>query len=745
MYHILFIKSKLLLAGLFFSILGYSQSYTGEVLDENNQPLVNAYVSLIGLKRPAIATDLDGKFSIDKVSENDSLYITFVGYQDLKIKALDSYMTIQLVRDNTLDESVVKADLKGTQVSLLDPKDSEILTVTELCKAACCNLSEAFETNASIDASFTDAVTGTRQIQMLGLSGTYVQITQDNIPSVRGLASVLGLSRIPGTWINNIYISKGAGSVTNGYESVTGQINVATFSPETAKGSHVNMYFNQGGRGEFNSYSPYKISEKLSGILLTHAEYIDRENDRNNDGFYDVPLKFDIALRNSIVWKSPKGWSGNYTANLFSGKRTAGFINEENTVNPWPANHSSLALDFSAKTGYVFPDAEWHSFGSQINFGYDSHNATFGSKEYEGIHNFFRANLLYWCQQTETWEYTLGVSSVIDNYTESLDSMDFDRTENVQGIFFENTWEPNKTLVIVSGIRADYHNFYGAFFSPRLHARFHLNENRAIKLAAGIGHRSPVTIMDNIGVLASNRNISFPLNSTSSAYGLELETAFNYGISYTHTFKLSYRPASYSLDFYRTEFTNQVVVDRETPSEVKFYNLKGQSFSNSLQAEFNWEPFKRTELRMAYRYLDVKTDYDDGEVGAIEVPLIPPHRLFTNLAYKTKQSKKDQRWLFDLTAFWSSEQRLPLTGIESLDENRKSDSYLLMNGQITRDFSKDFSFYLGIENLLNFRQSNPIISSSELDSELFDASVIWAPIFGRMIYTGFRWDISKEK
>lgn len=744
MKNIFFLNLTLTLTLVGLTLVSHSQTHKGEVLDEKSEPLVGAYISLIGQKMSAVSTNVEGKFEIKKVSETDSLVVSFVGYLETRIKATSDFMSITLLPENTLDESVVEGDQLGIQRSLLDPKNSEVLTVTELCKAACCNLSEAFETNASIDASFTDAVTGTRQIQMLGLSGTYVQITQDNIPSVRGLASVLGISRIPGTWINSIYISKGAGSVTSGYESLTGQINVATFSPETAEGSHINMYFNGGGRGEFNSYTPYKISDQLSGILLTHAELNERVNDRNKDNFYDMPNLLDIALRNTLVWRSKKGWSGNYTANFFSSDRTAGYITDENQPNLWPANSQTTSFDFSGKTGFVWPEADWHSFGSQINFGIDNQQGSYGSRAYEGKHQFFRANLLYWCQQTDKWDYTVGVTSVLDDYSEQLDSLDFSRQENIQGIFFENTWEPTERIAVVSGIRADYHNMYGLFFSPRLHARFKIDDQKAFKIAAGIGHRSPVSITDNIGLLASNRQFVFPINQSTGAYGLDLESAYNLGASFTHKFKLSYRPASYSVDFYRTEFTNQVVVDRETPGQVGFYNLKGKSYSNSLQGEFKWEPLKRTEIRLAYRYLDVQTDYDDGNSETLNVPMIPPHRLFSNLGFKTKKGEKGQRWLVDLTTLWTSEQRLPLTGIDELDVDRTSESYALMNMQLTRDFRENFSFYVGVENVLDFRQSNPIISSSELDSEFFDASMIWAPIFGRMIYTGFRWDIGKK-
>lgn len=248
----------------------FAQNHTGIVHDEKHEPLIGAYVSIVGSRLPSVATDAEGKYSIAKISDSDTLLISFVGYVDFFLPTTGEYSHIDLIPSEgvNIDEAQVVEDLVGTQISLLDAKDSELLTTAELCKAACCNLSEAFETNASIDASFTDAVTGTRQIQMLGLSGKYVQITQDNIPVIRGLSTAYGLSRIPGTWIKDIYISKGAGSVTNGFESLTGQINVATFNSETAEGPHLNMYANAGGRIELNAFAPFKVNEKWNSMLL---------------------------------------------------------------------------------------------------------------------------------------------------------------------------------------------------------------------------------------------------------------------------------------------------------------------------------------------------------------------------------------------------------------------------------------------------------------------------------------------
>lgn len=720
-----------------------AQTHTGVIHDEKHTPLVGAYVSIIGSKMPSVPTDVNGEFSIAKITGQDSLLVSFIGYDDYIGPAIGGFMHIDLKPSDAvnIDEAKVESELLGTQVSLLDARDSELITTAELCKAACCNLSEAFETNASIDASFTDAVTGTRQIQMLGLSGKYVQITQDNIPAVRGLSTAYGLGRIPGTWIKDIYISKGSGSVTNGFESLTGQINVATFNPETAESAHLNMYGNAGGRFELNAYAPFKVNKKWSSILLVHSERNNRENDLNKDGFYDMPQSLDFVVRNSWLWRNGNGWNGDYSINYVNANSNAGQIKNECNPTPWEVDLNGEHVTFSAKTGYVWPEKTWQSFGSQIIGGYNVQSTSLGDRNYEGRHQYFRVNLMYACKQSDKWDYTAGISGQYDKYYEDLDTLSFDRTETVPGVFFENTWKPSEKLVLVSGVRGDYHNLYGALFSPRIHARYSFTNDQAFKIAAGMGHRSPVIIMDNIGLLASNRNISFPVDYKSDAYGLDIETAINLGASYTNKFKVAYRPAMFAVDFYHTQFTNQVIVDRETPGEVAFYNLEGESYSNSLQFEFKFEPLKRLESKFAYRYLDVRADYNQG---LINPPLIPENRVFNNTAYKTRSGNNGQRWLFDLTTLWTSSQRLPLSGIAELDKNIVTEDFFILNSQVTRDFSKNFSFYLGVENLLNFKQDNPIISSDDTSNQLFDASVIWAPVFGRNIYVGFRWDVAKK-
>ena len=173
-------------------------------------------------------TNSDGKFTLKTVEHAHMLVVKSIGFaaDTVHVHDIEEYLNVVLKEGSALTGVEVIYRKGGISFLTLDPRNTQIISTGELRKAACCNLAESFETNPSVDASFTDAVTGTKQIQMLGLAGKYTQIMQENIPTIRGLSSVYGLEYIPGAWVNSIYLSKGAGSVVNGYESLTEQINV---------------------------------------------------------------------------------------------------------------------------------------------------------------------------------------------------------------------------------------------------------------------------------------------------------------------------------------------------------------------------------------------------------------------------------------------------------------------------------------------------------------------------------------
>lgn len=706
------------------------------------EPLVGATVFWSKTSIGALS-DLDGHFEIETTTLTDSLVISYVGYQTRVIKYTGQEELDVKLELGSLGTVDIEYERHSTELSLMNVLNVQELGEKELCKAACCNLSESFETNASIDASFTDAVTGTRQIRMLGLDGKYSQITKDNIPLIRGLSTIYGLNYVPGAWIKSIQISKGVGSVTGGYESITGQINVAMKGSSNEEKMHVNAFVNQAGRLELNTINHFDVSKNLSTSLLTHGEFADKRWDNNGDGFIDEPLKKDIILRNEWLLRTKRVF-GSYQLTYLVQDQLSGQMgyqpNSEN-VNPWGASIATERIEAHAKTGLTYPGQDWKSWGSQLSFSQFNIDSELGGKTYDGFQRSYRANILFASRFNEEHKFMTGFSYVQDEFIENFRGTEYSRVEQAPGVFFEYTWSKPELFSVVAGVRGDQHNLYGSLFSPRLHARYSLSENISVKIGAGIGHRTANVVMENVGLLASNRYWPLFEKPPAANFGLPMETASNLGLNYLQKFRLFYRDATISADFYHTEFTNQLVVDLDQHAqEVNIYALDGQSYSNSAQFEMQMSPMKRFDVRLAYRWLDVKTDYD---AGLRAKPFVATHRAFTNLAYETKANDKGGQWRFDGTVQWVGQARIPdtFTNPEEFQVSDRSSGYTLINAQVTRVITKDFEVYLGGENLGNFRQPNPILSAENPSSDYFDASLVWGPIFGRMAYGGLRWTL----
>ncbi len=719
---------------------GQSGTATGTVVIEEDGKqigLPGASVIWSGTNQ-GTTTDQKGRFKLALSTESDSLSISFIGYQTVRMKYEGPFILALELGVQLKGVDIISKE-SSTALFLLDPLNIQRLDNTELRKAACCNLSESFETNASVDASFTDALTGTRQIRMLGLSGRYSQIMKDNIPNIRGLTTIYGLGYIPGDWIDNIYISKGAGSVTSGFESITGEINVALKDAQTEEKAHFNLYANEGGRTEFNTNVKHKVSDTWSTILLGHAEVNENEMDRNGDGFMDNPLQRDIVLRNQWMFRSKGSWEGQYAINYLDQHQKSGEMdfNAERTPELWGIHMDAERLEASAKTGYLLDDAWNSSFGSQ--FSVDRYNSSIqaGTQTFMGKQETYRANLLYatklGCAKKGM---TVGLTALAENYETRLDSLVMDREERVFGAYAEFTWNPSERLSSIIGLRADEHNLFGTMISPRLHVRYSLSESISLKGALGRGYRTANPVMDNLGYLASNREwtIEAPLVQ---------ESGWNTGLNLTYKFKLDYREASLAMDAYRTQFDSFSVVDIETPGQVNIYSLEGESYANTAQVEFAWEMLRRTNVRLAYRYTQAEVDY---RIGRRLQPFNPENRGFLNLSYETKATENTAQWKVDGTLQFIGKQRIPSSFSMSEEDQQSnissySEAFFQAHGQVSRIFKKGLEAYLGVENGGNYRQNNPIQSASAPFDPSFDASQIWAPIFGRMTYLGLRWTI----
>ena len=794
--HLLF----LLFAGQAFA-QGLSGVVMGESHDGKKEPLPFATVVWKGTRSGTLTDDL-GKFHIGIPPGATQLVVSYLGFtSDTITYSGGTQLSVTLKEGEGVRSSIdIVGERSSTFINSRDPQLFQVLNEKELCKAACCNLSESFETNASVDATFADAVTGTRQIRMLGLEGKYTQMLYDNSPSVRGLSSSSGLSFVPGPWVKNIYITKGVGSITSGYESMAGQINVALKNPDTAERFHLNAYAGSGGRTELNLVlGPKRESEEeivvvesehehdhehdheheaehehehehehdheheaehehhkhLKGSLLAHGAFSNLRTDMNKDGFLDNPLFSNILLRNEWHLEGHKGLGAQLALNYQNMNNVGGQFdfdpNDEIRSALWGVNTQTRRYEASAKVGYVFPDKPWKSFGSQFNAVYHDQEGRYGYRQYNGQQRSGRMNLLFASRiLNENNTFTTGFSFVFDDYRDTLTSTEplfffnnytLNRQERVPGVFFEYTLKVDDKFTMVAGLREDYHNVYGAMFTPRVHARYSINDHLSIKAVGGVGYRTPMLIMDNIGILASNRQIILDGDNPKGYYGMDMEKATNAGLLLTWKGDLFYRPATFSLDGFMTQFEQQVVVDVETPGFVRMYNLDGQSFSNSVQGEFQWSPMRRLDCRLAYRGLESRAQYTQG---LRDRPLVNRHRAFVNLAYETRKRANGAQWRFDATVQWVSKKRLPFI-ISSHDEHATealstwTADYWQVMAQATYVFRTNLELYVGGENLTNFMIHDAIISAEDPTSNFFDASLVWGPVFGRMGYVGLRW------
>jgi outer membrane receptor for ferrienterochelin and colicin len=656
-------------------------------------------------------------------------------------------LTIPVFAQEKLEEVKVVKKRKGLQKSFTVTGNTTLVTSKELLKAACCNLAESFETNPSIDVNFSDALTGTKQIKMLGLTSPYLMITEENIPSVRGASQAYGLSFTPGTWVESIQITKGAGSVVNGYESISGQINTELIKPINDVPFFLNAYGSTDSRFELNTHLNTSLSDKWSSSLFLHGNTRISKMDQNKDGFMDNPLAKQVNMLNRYqYYDAEKGLVSFINFRYMNDKKQAGQLQfnpntDRGTTNSWGSEIDTERLDIATKVGYVFKDLPYQSIGFQNAFTSHNQQSYFGLSQYNIKQNSFYSNLIFNSIINNTRnKFATGLNFTLDNYQEFVRQVDWSRIDNSVGAFFEYTFDNDDNFSFILGGRIDNHNRLGTFVTPRLHLRYNPWEKAVFRFSAGRGKRSANIFAENQSLFASSRVFSI-LNTSGAIYGLNPEIAWNYGASFTQSFLLFGKNADITLDVYRTDFQNQVVVDlMQSPQQVLFYNLTGKSFANSVQLEFNYDFSTRLKMRSAYKMYDVQTDYLSG---TFQRPLQAQNRFFANLEYETLPFLNSKQWRFDFTYNWIGKQQLPTTKTNPSNDQfpEFSAAYSLMNTQITRVFSSVFEVYIGGENIGNYIQPTAILGAADPFGATFDSSIVYAPIFGQMYYAGLRFKI----
>ena len=741
--------NKIILITLFllaFATTAFAQGYIeGTVYEEaeNGQrtplPGVNVYWKIVN---EGTVTDANGHYKIPLHDRIGCLVFSCISYENDTVHhmvepAHDDHV-VQAV--HMLNEVEIAARQKATYINPIKAIAVQEITSENLKRAACCTLAGSFENNASVDVDYSDAVTGAKQIQLLGLSGIYTQMMTEIIPNFRGLASTFGLNYVPGNWMNGIQVSKGTSSVRNGYESITGQINVDYKEPLKDKSEKVffNLYGNTMAMTDFNFNVRTKVGKQDGIMLFGHVSHNHMKMDGNGDSFMDDPMttQYNVFLR----YNHPH--TGRFGCKLGIKALKENRLGGQMDFDPQHRLDEGYDLfgiginteryEAFAKCGYHF-DRKDTSIGLQQQVTYHKVDSYYGLIDYNANQISYYANMLFDSYiVNDHHTYSVGASYTYDKYDEHLNDSTLQRIEQVPGAFAEYVFNDNHHWSVIAGFRTDYNNYYKKLlYTPRLHVRFKTHDDFALRLSAGKGYRSPNILAENSTMLASARKIVFVDTP-------KMEDAWNYGLNLTKSINFGWRELILQADFYRTDFINQIVLDRDADAhEVRIYNLNGKSYSNSAQIEANCEVFKDFDLTLAFRYNDVKMTINDT---LREKPFVNHYKGLVTFSYAPKT------WQFDFTTQFNGDSRVPnlngnATAVANHQNIDRSPFYVIMNAQITKKLGEHWELYVGGENLTNYKQDYPIISADNPTSEDFDASIVWGPLSGVRGYMGVRFQI----
>ncbi len=716
----------------FVAITAFPQ-VRGVVMDDRGGVLVGANVVWLGSNFGTV-TDENGQFVLDRKPEINSIVTSFVGFENdtTSCEGVD-YVEIMLHGEITLDDVVVKASRPGL-IKAKGAQNIDVVTTTELCRAACCNLGESFSTNPSVDVNYSDAATGAKQIKLLGLSGSYVQMLTENVPAFRGAAAPFSLGYIPGTWMHSIQVSKGAATVKNGYESITGQINVEYLKPQLDEELDVNLFLDSHLKFETNIEGNLHFNDKLSSGLLAHYENMWMEHDGNGDGFMDMPKVQQFNFMNRWTYKSDHYIMQAYVKALKE-DRNGGQVEDAHnhsralsSDNPlYKINIGSERYEGVVKNAYIFDEIHNTNIALILSGSIHIMNSLYGIKTYDVNNNNAYAQLLFETEFTPSHSISTGLSFNHDCFNERwkmdlMPNLVKAPDENIGGVYAQYTFNYDERFVFMAGIRGDYSDLYGAFVTPRAHVKWSLGEILKLRFSAGKGYRTPRPMLDNHTLMASSRDIILDDK-------LKQEEAWNYGATASFDIDIFDKCLIINLEYYYTNFINQIVTDLDTDAhQVHFYNLDGISYSHTLQIDATYPFFEGFSLLGAFRYNDVKTTIN----GVLrEKPLSSRYKGLVTATYKTPL----EIWQFDVTLQINGGGRMP-------DGFGTFDAYPVLNAQILKWFRWG-NIYIGGENLTNFKQKNPIIGCHNPFGDNFDATMIYGPIDGIMFYGGIKWKLTK--
>jgi len=735
---------KYLFIIIFLTLSAYSiaETISGYVRDDEHNPLIGANVHWHETHR-GVVTDENGFFEIDRRAGEKSLMISYIGYATQTLVIAETPvepLQITLKGEVELDEVVVTDRHVGMLSSRTDIFQTQKLSIEELGRAACCNLAESFETNPSVDVSYSDASTGARQIKLLGLSGTYVQMLTENYPNFRGAAQLYGLDYVPGPWMESIQISKGTSSVKNGYEAIAGQINVEYKKPRTQDIFFANLFGSDAGRYEANADASILLNDNIVTGFFVHYSQEKRQIDDNGDGFLDMPLRQQINLMNR--WQHHHNqYVAQYGIRYLNEDRTGGQVS--GAADPYRIKNATNRVEGYTKQAYILNPDKVESIALIASGSYHEQQSLYDRTPYNVYQKNLYASLMYEAQYTPVHNISAGLSLNTDRFNENMTRPTFgrdvfNRSETVPGAYLQYTMNLNDRFIMLAGVRADYSSFYKAFVTPRLHLKYNPFSWFNIRASVGMGYRTPNILTENNFLLSSSRRLSID-------DGLKQEKAVNTGLNFAFYIPLGGKDLILNAEWYYTNFLEQVVTDMDSdPHEVHFYNLNGgKSYSSSLQVEATYQfPFLRGfSMTAAYRLTDARTDYRNAATGAVSrlrKPLTSDYKGMLTMSYLSPLKK----WQFDLTGQFNGGGRMPAPDADNPLWEKNFKPFQIWNVQATKYFRR-WSVYLGSENLFNFMQMNPVIDAGNPRGDNFDSTLIWGPVHGRKIYLGLRFNIPR--
>ena len=657
-------------------------------------------------------------------------------------------------RADSLDAAVFTSSAQGNYISRFKDVRTEVISAAGLCKMACCNLAESFENSASVTVGYSDAVTGARQIRLLGLSGVYTQMLDETRPVMRGLSAPFGLSYVPGQWLESIQIAKGSSSVINGVECMTGQINMEHRKPTDEKPLFLNAAVMSDTKMDFNIASSLQMGYKWSTVLLGHVSGNIKPHDMNQDGFLDEPKMLQFNVANRWLYMADNGVQVRFGVRAIQDDRNGGQIGVE---NPWVSDILNRSLNGYLKVGVPLNEENTQNIALVADYSYQDMDSYFGATKYiAGQHSAF-ANLLYQNVISDSHRFTLGLNGTFDRYNE-----DFARVVSVgkvekngitdlanTGVFGEYTFNAGEKFSAIAGLRGDWFYKQGFKVSPRVTLKYMPVDEIVIRANGGRGLRYSTPLVDNIGVFSTGKAFVGSYNDHI------LEDAWTFGGNFTYYIPVGATSNTYvSFDYFRTQFAQQMVVDYGA-TQIDFYALDGRTaFTDNYQLDFSIDPIERFNITATFRYTNAKQEYK-GSNAPVEKPMTSRFKGVLNLQYATNLNK----WIFDFTASLNGSCRVydfmnminedgtmttnPKQGVERMYKNGRTPVYPMLYAQVTRRF-KGWDVYVGAENLTNYTQKNPIIGADNPLQATFDASCIWGPLMGIKAHIGFRFTLWKK-